>query len=289
MKEWISKAEELYNQKKSYKEIGEILNVNRKTVSIELRKLGYKSNPKYVRNINPKKLSKNDYTYAETLFEKINNEEKAYWLGFLYADGNVSDRSNIVALALAEKDLEHLKKYREFFKLETKKITKKIKRKDNKEYIGYEFATCNQKIKNDLINLGCKPKKTYTLKFPTNDIVPQHLMHHFVRGYMDGDGAIESNERGSKIIIEILGTKEFLDSYQKWTGLHENKIHSFCHTDNVFHSSYGGPYAIMILDRLYKDATIYLKRKHDNYLKYRRLALKSNRTARLLSDNIGES
>lgn len=52
-------------------------------------------------------------------FEKIDNEEKAYWLGFLYADGNVSLKEDKIELSLAEKDLNHIKKFKNFIGLET--------------------------------------------------------------------------------------------------------------------------------------------------------------------------
>ena len=44
------------------------------------------------------------------IFETIDTEEKAYWLGFLYADWCVSHykTSKRVELALQEKDLNHL-------------------------------------------------------------------------------------------------------------------------------------------------------------------------------------
>lgn len=41
-------------------------------------------------------------------FKKIDTEEKAYWLGFLYADGCVGSKEAKIELGLAEKDFNHL-------------------------------------------------------------------------------------------------------------------------------------------------------------------------------------
>lgn len=48
----------------------------------------------------------------------------------------------------------------------------------------------------DLKNKGCYQGKSLTLTFPSKDIVPEHLIRHFIRGYFDGDGSVFiSNER----------------------------------------------------------------------------------------------
>lgn len=220
------------------------------------------------------KLNKYNYSYAETLFDKIDNEEKAYWLGFLYADGYIDSKNNVISLALKEEDLNHIKKFRSFFKLENKKIHKKTKNIDYKSFISYEFSICNKKVKEQLIKLKCVPRKTSILKFPSKNIVPNKYLKHFIRGYIDGDGSITRGNT-SIIILDVLGTEDFLNGYQKWTKLHQNKLHRFKHTDKVLHSMYGGIAAIYILDEIYKDAHIYLERKYKNYLLLRRLRLKT--------------
>ena len=52
-----------------------------------------------------------------TNFENIDNEEKAYWLGFLDADGSVGSKEDKIELGLAEKDLAHIEKFRDFMKI----------------------------------------------------------------------------------------------------------------------------------------------------------------------------
>lgn len=271
--EWIQQAEEMYKNGMKFYQIANELYVDRKVVSYRLKQLGYQADPRYVRNVPVGKLRKYDYTYAESLFEKIDSEEKAYWLGYLYADGNVSERANTISLALAEEDIERVESFRAFFHLEDKKITKKTKKKDGKEYISYEFAVNSKVIKEQLMKLGCIPRKTFLTQFPDDDIVPADLKHHFMRGYFDGDGHVGFNA-SSIISVEILGTKDFLDGYQKWLNVRYNALHDFS-TTNIKHSMYSGFIAIHILDMLYDNATTYLQRKHDTYLNLRRLRMMS--------------
>lgn len=271
--EWIDQAEEMYQRGMKFYQIANELGVDRKVVSYRLKQLGYKADARYVRQIPPEKLRKYDYSYAETLFEVIDTEEKAYWLGVLYADGDVSDRVSTVSLALKESDLEHVKRFRAFFHLEDKKITEKYKRQNGKTFKSYEFAVNSQVIKEQLIRLGCVPQKTFRTSFPSDEIVPAELKHHFMRGYFDGDGHI-GTATTAVLSVEILGTENFLNGYQKWLGIRKNKLHSFATTE-IKHSMYGGFAAIYIMDKLYDGATVYLESKHSDYLALRRLRMKS--------------
>ena len=147
-------------------------------------------------------------------------------------------------------------------KLGEKKLHKKIRKLNGKNFVSYEFAMTSEIIKCQLQRLGCKPKKTYDLRFPSTKIVPKKFQRHFVRGYIDGDGSV-TNGTTSVIVLDVLGTKEFINSYQQWTGLHQNKVVNS--PDITLHAT--GT----------EGSTVYLKRKHDRYLVLRRLRLKTVR------------
>ena len=124
--EWLNQAIDLYtNQNMTFSAIGQIIGVSRKTVGKYLNKAGYESNPKYSRKINSNKLRKYDYSVCDHIFDNIDTEEKAYWLGFLYADGYVSEFNSTIELSLEEKDLQHLERFRSFLGLESKPFNKK--------------------------------------------------------------------------------------------------------------------------------------------------------------------
>ena len=61
-------------------------------------------------------LEKDDKTfYNKQYFKEINTYDKAYWLGFIYADGyivfNEKQRNYEIGMELNTRDIEHLKKF----------------------------------------------------------------------------------------------------------------------------------------------------------------------------------
>lgn len=68
----------------------------------------------------------------------------------------------------------------------------------------------SQKTVNDLKRLGCTEQKSLNLTFPTKEQVPPHLLHHFIRGYFDGDGSISLYNNDYH--VSIVGTESFIKS-----------------------------------------------------------------------------
>ena len=99
---------ENYREGKSINAISKELKISWETVKNYL----LRENIKLEKNINQfQKEQKLDY-----LFEKVADEDTAYWLGFLYADGAVGLLNNNVELSLAIKDISHLEKFKNFIK-----------------------------------------------------------------------------------------------------------------------------------------------------------------------------
>lgn len=194
------------------------------------------------------------------LFKTITTEEDAYWLGFLYADGNVSLKENKIELSLAELDYTHLEKFKQCTGLNNR-ICWRNKSKS------YRFSFRSYEIKDNLINQGCIPQKSLTLSFPTNEQVPDYLLRHFMRGYFDGDGCFCNTT--SCFEASFLGTLNFINGFL----LRGPEI--FTKNDyGIYNGSSSGrikKYSIYrhlikdFLDYLYKDASIYLDRKYNKY------------------------
>lgn len=216
---------------------------------------------------------KSNNTIDDDFFEVINTEEKAYWLGFLYADGAVVRKGEYytVVIALSTIDKEHIYKFKK--SLNTSYKVREYVNKSGNSYCKIEC--CSKKLFNDLVKLGCFERKTLILNFPTQEQVPDNLIHHFMRGYFDGDGTINSHrEVGNKrdqVRFQILGTENFIKGFINKLPLDSNIKENITlqKTKNIITIQIGGNIrSKKIFDFLYKDSHIYLDRKHDKYIKY---------------------
>lgn len=197
------------------------------------------------------------------IFDCIDTEEKAYWLGFLYADGSVSSKRNDVEISLKGFDIEHLYKFKKFVK--SKKLPKlDIQNKYNRCRISLQ----NKYFKNILIKLGCIPNKSLILKHP---ILQKDLIRHFIRGYFDGDGCISytyTNPGKSKkisISCKMLGTNNLLSWIQQI--LCELNINSYIRKDNnIFELSMSKNNSVKFSKFIYNNCNIYLTRKYERFL-----------------------
>ena len=201
-----------------------------------------------------------DTTINVDIFEKIDTPEKAYWFGLLSADGNVANNNNKIEVTLKEE--HHLQKLKEFINTRTDvkpkdvNINGKIKRY-------YRLSFANKKIHDDLIKNGCIPKKSLTLKFPTEKQVPRHLINHYMRGYFDGDGCIHKYDYECSLVISIIGTYDFLEEFKKIYDMPNNKYIS-CGKAYEYKTA-AKECVYRFLDLIYEDATIYLERKYAIY------------------------
>ncbi|MHC0037906.1 hypothetical protein [Pseudoneobacillus sp. C159] len=203
----------------------------------------------------------NKYTANYDVFEVIDNEEKAYWLGFLYADGNVrtaeskdnyQQKGYTVSLRLHVQDIKHLYKFKEFTQTTSPVV---YEEKFTGGAIRHQCVLNihSKKMCQDLINWGCTPRKSLALQFPKH--LPKNLINHFVRGYFDGDGHIKREKMG----IELVGTKDFLDYIVDYYKLTEP---NWGREGRAYCIWFYGKNANRLIDEMYKDSTVYLDRKY---------------------------
>lgn len=246
----LLKAEELYLQNYSLTKIENILSINRHLIS------------KYLLSKNIKVINRqNEPRFNIHIFDIIDTEEKAYWLGFIYADGYISLTRNSMEVSLKLSDYNHLVKLKEFLN-----STNDVK-KDN---FRCRLSVGNKYFKSIMIKKGCVPQKSLILKFPTKDIIPDILLCHFIRGYFDGDGCIHIGNTAK--VIELIGTEDFLSNLLSRTELQRNKLlHDKRHNICTKRLRYNGKSSLKMLNYMYKNASIYLERKNLKYKEYCRL------------------
>ena len=200
------------------------------------------------------------YTLDQNYFEKIDSQEKAYFLGFMYADGNVHSKQNRCQITLQKRDREILQKFKILLN-----YNGKLKNFDEGKSL--TLRVHSKKMKQDLINKGCIPQKTFKIEFP--NWLREDLRPHFIRGVFDGDGCVSFRvkRKGCKYLqVTISGRKSFLETIlniSQFRGrvskVNGHTSHSLC---------YSSVASIHFLNWLYKGATIFLERKRNKFLEY---------------------
>lgn len=224
------------------------------------------------------KKDKNDlrrFKVNDHYFDVIDNEHKAYWLGLLLADGFLSNSGHATesfGISLSIKDKYILE---EFVKdLESTYAVKEYIGKSKFENSCTDFAYAKLLIKskqifNKLIEYGFTTKKSYDGVVP-EEYIPDDLKIHFIRGYFDGNGGLSIGSGSHLYTLDFTGTKEIITWILKYFNKENLKLqerHPDRDNNNVSIKISGDKQIYSIMSRIYKDATIYLIRKYDRYLK----------------------
>ncbi len=229
--------------------IGKKFNVTDHTVSSYLKSLGCNVSRKRSRT-----------PILSNYFEKIDTQNKAYFLGLIAADGSVfqCNKGKIVfSISLIDKDLLDL------LSIEicgSDKLVREVKRKyrDGSSKM-YEIKFSDEIFTNNLISNGILINKTFTLDFPNID---EEFISHYIRGYLDGDGTVY--KFSGKLFIAFYGNKIFIP-----------KLRDYLFNNNILETKYaiidrGNHCSIHISSKkanlsmynyIYNNSNIYLKRK----------------------------
>lgn len=206
------------------------------------------------------------YTLNENYFSKIDSNEKAYIIGFLYADGSISYRR--LSIGISINDIDVL-----VFIMNQLNYNGVI---HHHMLRGREYVTLSiysKKMVNDLIKIGIVPNKTYMSK--TIPYVKDKFISHFLRGFFDGDGSIySSNYRknpeygicfsSNKLVLEDI--KKILTTKNITTGKIRRR-----YIDNDISCMLeikGNVNIEKMYILLYKDTNFFLKRKYERFMKF---------------------
>lgn len=226
------------------------------------------------------------YSFNEHYFDIIDDEHKAYWIGFIWCDGYMAirNRNNRISyefkLTLKEDDDGHLKKFNQdlggSYKINYYNMSSGFVsgRKEARLLI------TNQHFGKTLVEkYGLVPNRNDCSKIVQS--IPEHLMRHFIRGVIEADGTFckyRITEKGygvDKYRVSIGTNEDILRMIERH--LMDNKIINASER-KLYQRHEGGDGAyrtleisgktqsLNILNYIYKNANVYLDRKYERYL-----------------------
>ena len=262
----------------TYQKIYEALQRNEGTLDEICKSYGiHPTSYKKIVRLYPERFStvtkKTIYQVDTSFFRSIDTEEKAYWLGFLYADGYNS--GTYIQIAIISTDDNHLRKFRQSLQ-STHPI--RYYETDNTARI----TISDKQLSQDLKILGCVPRKTYVGRMPKKAFLPDKWLRAFIRGYFDGDGNISKLIKQDPIMARGLArrikkvsittkTKEMAEDLIKAIEIMCG-VHFLTYWDDILDRyeiyAEGEVNVSTFLNAIYREAHIYLDRKYKQYLEY---------------------
>lgn len=247
-----------YAQNQSGPQIARALPVSVGSVFNILRRHGVSPRPKVMQ---PKHKMHEDY------FESIDTEAKAYWLGFIAADGCVSQGVGYLSpskfvMTLAEVDTAHLESFRQAIGF-AGPLARLLPKGRTSGFASLSFG--RKRFVSHLVKQGIAPRKTWALSPPTGN-VPEDLLRHYWRGFFDGDGSISSGyggrSRRKRWEVGVVGTKEMTDGFAAFIRSRLSISLKPAKARNIWAVGTAGvEFPQHIAKLLYDGATVFLERK----------------------------
>ena len=207
-------------------------------------------------------------TTKTDIFQIIDSEEKAYWLGFIYADGSVDKYNKRLKVGVSITDIEHLEKLKHFlnhnrpFYFSKEKIFNKEKDFLCKPMVC--LCVYSVEIYNSLQVFGIVPNKTNNFCLDLSRI-SEHLHLHFWRGMIDGDGCVVLTDKSR--VLQLTGHKKVCEMFLSFIKKYFETNVSVLKDKNVFCVKFSKTLASKIGKFFYENATISLERKCDKAIK----------------------
>lgn len=164
----------------------------------------------------------------EDIFQQIQDDNTAYWLGFIAADGSLFEERYKLQIGLSSKDREHLEKFKLFLNSDNSITDRMTKSSNNKFYASSYFTIQNQNIYNDLSQYNIIPNKSYqNINFLS--YIPDKYKIPFLIGIFDGDGWFTNTER--TINFGFCGNQNMVITFHQY--LHQQLFKQWQSTENV--------------------------------------------------------
>lgn len=260
-REWLQKQ---IQEVKNKELIGRMCGCSGDTINYWMKKFGI-PNIDYSTVVSQTRI----HIFNEQYFDVIDSEEKAYWLGYIMADGCVSTSSskivspNEFTINCKSEDSNHLRKLNLALSSDYPiKISEKCDHKRGIYWISAELKIRSVRLCNSLIQNQVVPRKTGKEIIPAT--VSDIYLLPFIRGFFDGDGSIfrrplcygvHVGKSSQRIIVQIQDFFKSKGIIWKMYVSHNYNI-PFYYLDTNKKET-----VIAILHLLYDNATVYLDRK----------------------------
>lgn len=208
----------------------------------------------------------NKYEINQQFFRRWSTK-MAYVLGFITADGNLQKTKYGHLVHIAADDYDVIAKIKVAMRMKGRILEKK--RKNGK--ISYSLRFSDKIIFNDLLKLSLTPRKSLTIKPPP---VPKKFLWDYIRGFFDGDGCvyIRTTKYPSKLhVLFYTGSFAMISFLYKAFRMilpkYRGKIMVRKKGANYYVLHFGQKDSNMIFKYLYKNASLFMKRKHEIFMK----------------------
>jgi hypothetical protein len=201
-----------------------------------------------------------EYQVNHQAFDEI-TDEAAYWVGFLMADGCVSELGQIV-VTLSRKDRPHLEKLSKFLGSERPLYETKSTGYSATPN-GVTLSLRSKPLCKALAKFGVVPAKTFTAEAP--ETIRNNA--HFWRGVVDGDGCI--SPPSGKSSVELVGSEKVCNQFADFVLSLSCKRPTVEIHKSIFRVRVAKKVGLKLLTALnYEHSTTSLDRKRDRALQH---------------------
>ncbi len=199
-------------------------------------------------------------TYNSKAFSNWDEEEAAYFYGFILGDGCLHEKSNTksIVIGLNTRDIDILEKFKKYLG-----SSNKIGSRTAGKHQVSQFSFSDKEIIDRLIAVGLVPRKS------TKETIPAHLESnpHFWRGLVDADGSLntKSTHANRSFSVSLVGSKQTAEKFKLFcdkTVNSEAKIRLHTKSSNIYYCTVTGQNARKLVRLLYEDAQVFLDRKY---------------------------
>ena len=201
----------------------------------------------------------------EDFFDNIDSELKAYMLGFIIADGNVSIYNNQYSLKIKIQYedrylLERLLKELDCTNTINNDIYQKSPTSDNIYRYSYVSITSKHLVES-LIKLKVIPAKTGYEELP---YIPEKFVRHMIRGFFDGDGVACCTDKTKS--FGFVGNGKIIDQLKDILNWHDVYAEPHWVTPNLYQMQTSSNKRLLNLYHyMYDNCSFYLTRKYEKF------------------------